>query len=143
MTHEIRVRHTFEAAHRLPHLPGKCVSLHGHSWSVEVTVAAPALDDAGMVVEFGAFKKALRSWLDHMLDHGSILGDADPLGPALAHFGNKVYAIVGGWPTVERVAEEISAVAEVLLDDVPHAEGARVIRVDLAETATNGASWAA
>ena len=27
---------TFEAAHWLPHHPGKCWKLHGHTWTVEV-----------------------------------------------------------------------------------------------------------
>ena len=81
--HRVSVAHTFEAAHRLPHLPGKCVSLHGHSWRVEVTVTAPRPDRNGIVVEFGAWKKALRSWIDQHLDHGTMLGADDPLIGAL------------------------------------------------------------
>jgi 6-pyruvoyltetrahydropterin/6-carboxytetrahydropterin synthase len=30
-THRVTVEHTFETAHRLPRLAGKCASLHGHS----------------------------------------------------------------------------------------------------------------
>jgi 6-pyruvoyltetrahydropterin/6-carboxytetrahydropterin synthase len=57
MTHLVTIRHNFETAHRLPHLPGKCQSLHGHSWWAEVTVAASELSRGGLVVEFGALKK--------------------------------------------------------------------------------------
>jgi hypothetical protein len=34
MPHKITVQHSFESGHRLPHLGGKYVSLHGRSWSV-------------------------------------------------------------------------------------------------------------
>ncbi|MDF5756637.1 6-carboxytetrahydropterin synthase [Spongiactinospora sp. TRM90649] len=140
--HEITVRHTFEAAHRLPHLPGKCTSLHGHSWRVAVTVAAPSLDAAGMVVEFGAFKALLRAWIDERLDHGVMLGGDDPLAAVLAEHG-KVFSSAGWWPTVESVARLIGEVAHELLGSVPHVADAQVIRVDVAETETNGASWVA
>jgi 6-pyruvoyltetrahydropterin/6-carboxytetrahydropterin synthase len=30
----VTIRHSFEAGHRLAHIPGKCQSLHGHSWNV-------------------------------------------------------------------------------------------------------------
>ncbi|WP_233508027.1 6-pyruvoyl trahydropterin synthase family protein [Spongiactinospora gelatinilytica] len=140
--HEITVRHTFEAAHRLPHLPGKCTSLHGHSWSVVVTVAAPALDERGMVVEFGAFKTLLRGWIDDRLDHGAMLGGDDPLAAMLGEHG-RVFSMPRWWPTVESVARLLGEVASELLATVPRAPQARVIRVDLTETAANGASWVA
>ncbi|NWF31172.1 6-carboxytetrahydropterin synthase [Streptomyces sp. PKU-EA00015] len=138
MSHAVTVRHNFETAHRLPHLPGKCESLHGHSWWAEVTVEAPELV-AGLVVEFGPFKKALRAWIDAHLDHGVMLGPNDPLVPVLRSHDCKVHE-VPGWPTVENVAALLADVADKALTDLVRAPGARVARVHLAETHVNAAT---
>lgn len=140
MTHSVTVRHNFETAHRLPHLQGKCQSLHGHSWWAEVTVEAPVLA-AGLVVEFGPFKAKLRAWIDDYLDHGVMLGTEDPLLPILKVHNTKVHEVVDGWPTVETVALMIANVAETCLLDLVRAPGAHVTRVDVHETHVNMASW--
>ncbi|MGW4694852.1 6-pyruvoyl trahydropterin synthase family protein [Kitasatospora cineracea] len=153
MTHTVTVRHNFETAHRLPHLSGKCENLHGHSWWAEITVAAPVLA-AGTVVEFGAFKRALREWIDTFLDHGAMLGANDPLAPVLAGQGSKLFRFGADdpteqeqhaagllWPSVEAVAELLSRVAAEALHTLPRAAGAYVSHVRVAETAVNAASW--
>jgi 6-pyruvoyltetrahydropterin/6-carboxytetrahydropterin synthase len=139
MMHAVTVRHTFEAAHRLPHIPGKCTSLHGHSWTAEVTVEAPDLA-GGLVVEFGPLKNRLREWIDTHLDHGTMLGPADPLLPALRGEQCKVHT-VQGWPTVENVAAMIAAQAQRILAELTRAPGARVGIVTVRETPVNEATW--
>ncbi|MFB8402189.1 6-pyruvoyl tetrahydropterin synthase family protein [Streptomyces sp. NPDC055912] len=141
MSHGVTVRHNFETGHRLPHLPGKCQSLHGHSWWAEVTAEAPALD-SGLVVEFGPFKKQLRRWIDEHLDHGLMLGPDDPLLAVLMPYGTKIHQ-VPGWPTVENVAALIARVAQDALRDLVHAPGARVTHVKISETHVNAATWSA
>lgn len=137
----VTVRHNFETAHRLPHLQGKCQSLHGHSWWANVTVSAPDVA-AGLVVEFGPFKTALRAWIDANLDHGSMLGPEDPLGPVLVAHGCKVRT-VPGWPTVENVAAMIAAQAATILEGLTRAPGAEVTCVRVTETHVNEAAWQA
>lgn len=139
--HSVSVRHNFETGHRLPHLPGKCQSLHGHSWWAEVAVEAPALAD-GLVVEFGPFKQLLRRWIDEHLDHGIMLGPDDPLVPVLLQHGTKVHQ-VPGWPTVENVAALLARVAADALSELVRAPDARVTRVHLRETHVNAAIWTA
>jgi 6-pyruvoyltetrahydropterin/6-carboxytetrahydropterin synthase len=138
----VSVRHNFETAHRLPHLgrDSKCFNLHGHSWNVEITVTADQLDERGMVVEFGAFKRGVRTWIDENLDHGVMLGRADSLFDVLLAEGCKVYGF-SEWPTVEAVAEEISVMAVWQLAGVDHAPTAKVSRVTVQETAVNSATW--
>jgi 6-pyruvoyltetrahydropterin/6-carboxytetrahydropterin synthase len=138
--HEVTVRHNFETAHRLPHLPGKCQSLHGHSWWAYVTVAAPTLA-SGMLVEFGPLKAALRTWIDDHLDHGSMLGPDDPLVPLLRAEGCKVHE-VPGWPTVENVAVMLAGVVAAELARLVRAPGCEVTRVVVTETHVNEAAWA-
>lgn len=150
-TYSVTVRHSFEAAHRLPHLGGKCTNLHGHSWQVEVTVTAPTMSRQQTVVEFGAFKRLVRTWIDDHLDHGAMLGIDDPIAEFLAEYG-KTYVFGhdwdgSGWPTVEAVAELIAHQAGAILGDLSTrpetAAGARVSRVRVAETAVNAAVWTA
>lgn len=145
MTTSITVRHNFETGHRLPHLPGKCQNLHGHSWWVEVTVATHVETD--LVVEYGTFKKALRGWIDSRLDHGLMLGADDPLATLLdPHgkvfvFGQHPAAHGLPWPTVENVAKMLGRVAALLLNDLPRAQDTVVARVRVHETHVNSATW--
>jgi 6-pyruvoyltetrahydropterin/6-carboxytetrahydropterin synthase len=150
----VRVRHNFETAHRLPHIGGKCASLHGHSWWVEVTVTANRLSADGMVVEFGAYKKSLREWIDHHLDHGMMIGAADPLRSVLVEHGTKLFVFgvaADGppfakdleWPTVEGVAVLLGRVAEHLLITAAAPAGTRVSHVAVRETHVNTAEWTA
>lgn len=140
MSHVVRVRHNFETAHRLMHLPGKCQNLHGHSWWADITVEAPALA-AGMVVEFGPYKQKLRAWIDENLDHGAMLGSDDPLVPILEGMKSKLYVFPQDWPTVENVAKLLSDVAEDILHELVRAPDAKVSQVFVQETHVNGAGW--
>jgi 6-pyruvoyltetrahydropterin/6-carboxytetrahydropterin synthase len=135
----VTVRHNFETGHRLLHLPGKCQSLHGHSWWAHVTVSAAEVA-AGTVVEFGPFKAGLRAWIDEHLDHGCMLGPDDPLVPVLRSQGCKVHE-VPGWPTVENVAQMIAAEAGRILASLTRAPGAEVTEVRVTETHVNEATW--
>lgn len=154
MSHSVTVKHNMETGHRLPHLTGKCSSLHGHSWNVEWTISSPKLAADGTVVEFGALKKLLREWVDVNLDHGLMLGLTDPLDEILGHHG-KVFTFGFSepsdgldWPTVENVAVLLGRVAEEALTELrrPHygwsiPSSVRCTRVVVSETAVNTATW--
>ncbi len=67
---EIWKEFTFEAAHRLPHVPAghKCARLHGHSFRVSVHVTGPVGKDTGWVIDFAevaAVMKPIINGLDH------------------------------------------------------------------------------
>lgn len=90
MTHntEIFCHFTFEAAHRLPHVPNghKCGRLHGHSYRVAVHVQGPVGDDTGWVQDFGDVKAAFKP-LDDQLDHyylNEVSGLENPTSEVLA-----------------------------------------------------------
>lgn len=141
----VSVRHNFETGHRLPHLEGKCQSLHGHSWWASVTVVSEWLDTSGVLVDFGALKGGLRQWIDLNLDHGLMLGADDPLVPLLTPHG-KVFVFgpeIGGWPTVENVAGLLGEVTRALLQELEVDPGVSVARVVVRETHVNEASWVA
>ena len=149
--HSVTVKTNFETGHRLPHLAAdKCHSLHGHSWWVEIEVSNPRLDGDGCVVEFGALKKQLRAWIDSRLDHGLMLGHADPLADVLPEYG-KCF-LFGSitpdvdiqdleWPTVENVAVLLARVTTHILDHIGVPDGTFCSRVTVHETAVNTATW--
>lgn len=59
----------YDSAHQLPHVPPghKCGRLHGHTYTLTVTVEGPVRDD-GFVIDFADIKTALKPILDR-LDH--------------------------------------------------------------------------
>ena len=67
---EIFREFTFEAAHRLPHVPEghKCARLHGHSYRVEIHVTGNVRPETGWVMDFAEIKAAFEPLLD-LLDH--------------------------------------------------------------------------
>lgn len=134
----VTVKHNFETAHRLPCLPGKCQSLHGHSWWVE-WLFDEEMDSNGITLEYGALKKKLRTWVDHNLDHGTMLGADDNLVEFKEMLGKTFIFGPGGeypwrpWPTVEAVAEML---ASEPLRGLP-----QPIEVRVQETHVNSAIW--
>jgi 6-pyruvoyltetrahydropterin/6-carboxytetrahydropterin synthase len=64
----LKVITDFAAAHTLRGYPGPCSRLHGHNWKLEVEVAANALDEQGMGLDFKVIKEAART-LAATLDH--------------------------------------------------------------------------
>jgi 6-pyruvoyltetrahydropterin/6-carboxytetrahydropterin synthase len=69
--YEVKVRDTFSAAHQLRVHRGKCERLHGHNWTVEITIVSSTLNAGGMVVDFTVVQKAL-SRVISSLDHSFI-----------------------------------------------------------------------
>lgn len=66
--YELTVRNRFSAAHSLCGYPGDCARLHGHTWTVQVTVTGKTLDQLGMLIDFKQIKKQLAEIIDQ-LDH--------------------------------------------------------------------------
>jgi 6-pyruvoyltetrahydropterin/6-carboxytetrahydropterin synthase len=144
--YQIEIRHNFETAHRLstPGSPLKCMSIHGHSWWVTVTLEGPRLDDADLLVEFGAFKLAWRKWLDERIDHHLVLRRGDPMAEAVRGvFSESRILELDHNPTTEYLAEFLFRQAESTLasmKDTVHVP-ARVTRVHVQETGVNAASY--
>jgi len=65
----LTVRGEFASAHALRHYQGKCESLHGHNYAVEMVVEGETLTpDTELVVDFSILKKELRAELG-LIDH--------------------------------------------------------------------------
>ena len=66
--YEITIENSFSAAHRLNEYHGKCESVHGHNWKVQIVIESAELNKAGMVLDFKIAKNYLRNILKK-LDH--------------------------------------------------------------------------
>jgi len=81
---------TFEAAHRLAHLPKghKCERLHGHSFRVRIHVRGQVDPQLGWVVDFGDIKKAFEPIYDQLDHHylNEIDGLENPTSEVLARW---------------------------------------------------------
>jgi 6-pyruvoyltetrahydropterin/6-carboxytetrahydropterin synthase len=65
----LTVRSDFSSAHALRHYQGKCESMHGHNFNVELVVEGSILtSDTELLVDFKILKNKLQTLLD-TLDH--------------------------------------------------------------------------
>ncbi|MFC4014686.1 6-pyruvoyl tetrahydropterin synthase family protein [Nonomuraea purpurea] len=155
------IDHAFHAAHSLPHLGGKCSSIHGHTWRVSVTIAGPHLGADGVLVDFTPFKRRMRGWINARLDHALMLGAGDNLLPLLepvpdgtssaltqAFNAREQRLFVFGrdfpdvlWPSVEGVAQLLAHHAHAWLEQSTTRRDVYVQQVTVRETDHNSATW--
>lgn len=62
---------TFDAAHQLPWHQGKCQRLHGHTYSLDVTVAG-VLNEDGIVVDFDDLARIVGRSVIEKYDHQNL-----------------------------------------------------------------------
>jgi 6-pyruvoyltetrahydropterin/6-carboxytetrahydropterin synthase len=121
--YELKVTTRFAAAHRLAMVGEKCENLHGHNWKIEVVVSGENLDDAGVLMDFGAVKARLRGIIAR-LDH---------------HFLNELEFFKGLQPTSERIAAYVATELRRSIEN----PAVRISRVSAWESEDACASWVA
>ena len=142
--YSVTITHNFETAHRLAHpeAPIKCQSIHGHSWWVTVTIEGPDLDERGMLVEFGAFKRAWRGFLDEHVDHHLALKDDDPLINAIRAVQPDARILALPFdPTTEHLSRWLHERAVEALEAAGGQQGSRISAIHLQETRVNAAEY--
>jgi 6-pyruvoyltetrahydropterin/6-carboxytetrahydropterin synthase len=119
--YEVKIVTQFAAAHRLENFNGKCESLHGHNWKVEVFLVGKALDSAGLLMDFGVVKARTKQVLEE-IDHKYL---------------NELAAFKDRNPSSENLAcylyERLGAIF--------NGDGVKVRRVDVWESDTSCASY--
>lgn len=72
----LKTNASFDSAHFLKGYEGKCSNIHGHRWTIEVTVYGEQLKEdqqmRGMLVDFSTLKEDVRA-LAQNLDHAFII----------------------------------------------------------------------
>ncbi|MCR5701858.1 MAG: 6-carboxytetrahydropterin synthase QueD [Lachnospiraceae bacterium] len=100
----------FDSAHFLKGYEGKCSNIHGHRWSVEITIAAEKLSEEGqtrgMVVDFRTLKDDLSNLCDE-LDHCLIIEEGSLKEKTIEAMQEEDFRIVefDFRPTAENMAE--------------------------------------
>ena len=119
--YEVKIVTQFAAAHRLENFKGKCESLHGHNWKVEVFLVGQALDNTGLLMDFGVVKARTKQVLEE-IDHKYL---------------NELAAFQDRNPSSENLAcylyERLGAIF--------NGDGVKVRRVDVWESDTSCASY--
>jgi len=71
---------------------GPCISLHGHTWKLEVAVGADELDETGFVIDFDRLQAQLLGPCHTLLDHALALGEEtwQQTAPQLVQLGTKL-----------------------------------------------------
>jgi 6-pyruvoyltetrahydropterin/6-carboxytetrahydropterin synthase len=62
--YDVTIKKVFSAAHKLAEIGGACEKLHGHNFTVEVTLTSEGLNREGLVIDF----RDLKGWLGEILD---------------------------------------------------------------------------
>lgn len=100
----------FDSAHFLHGYDGKCSNIHGHRWTLKVTIAKDSLQiggqQDGMVIDFGDLKAAVRSLADAW-DHALIWqeGTLKPVTVSALQEENFRMIAVPFRPTAEHMAK--------------------------------------
>ncbi|MCC7246191.1 MAG: 6-carboxytetrahydropterin synthase [Saprospiraceae bacterium] len=132
----------FEMAHALPGYDGACRHIHGHSFTLEVTVRGRPLNQPGhpkngMVVDFKDIKSIVNEAFVKKYDHALVLPDSvsqEVLASLESEFGHVIVLPVQ--PTCEHLIG-------ICVNSLRHAlpDGVELWRVKLSETATSYACW--
>ncbi len=135
--YKLKTTAAFDSAHFLAGYRGKCANIHGHRWTVEVTVQGELQETGekrGMIIDFGDLKKAVRALADSF-DH-TLIYEAGSLKPAtLAALSDEGFSLteVPFRPTAENLARHF---CEVLCKS-----GLPVVSVTVFETPDNCAVY--
>jgi 6-pyruvoyltetrahydropterin/6-carboxytetrahydropterin synthase len=137
---DVTVAYAFDAAHRIRGHPGKCAYLHGHTYRLEVTVRAAALDPLGMVMDFDDLSQVVRKAVLERWDHATILAEGDPLAEAVQgaqpEAPERVVRLPGPATAEVMTREAWAAIERALPPRV------RLERVAVHETPTSGSALA-
>ncbi len=108
----------FSAAHSLPDHQGKCRNIHGHTYTVEVTVEGPLQDEGparAMVLDFGDLGDVVARLVVDPLDHQYLndVLEVVPTAEALAGWMFRTLVDAGLPVTRVRLWETPTSYAEV------------------------------
>ncbi len=141
---EVRItkKFHFEMAHALLGYDGVCRNIHGHSYTLDITISGrplniPGHPKDGMIMDFHELKVLVKQHITDKLDHALMVNTATPADQtdALKKVTTRLYP-VNFQPTTENILIHI---AETLMPLLP--KGVKLFSLRLYETATSFAEW--
>ncbi len=100
----------FDAGHRIPDHKSQCRNLHGHRYTLEITLVGKVIEqegstDNGMIMDFSDVKALAKEHLVDVWDHAFLVYDKDgPVRDFLASLPNHKTVVIDCIPTVENLA---------------------------------------
>ncbi len=94
--YRITVENDFSSAHQLREYDGKCSSLHGHNWRIQLTVRTRELDSQGISIDFGPLKRVLAGLVERF-DHVDLnkTPPFDKLNPTAENIARTIFELAG------------------------------------------------
>jgi 6-pyruvoyltetrahydropterin/6-carboxytetrahydropterin synthase len=100
----------FDAGHRIPDHKSQCRNLHGHRYTIEITLVGAVIDeegssDNGMIMDFSDVKALAKQHLVDVWDHAFLVYEKDAAVRAFLDSlpGHKT-VVISRIPTVENLA---------------------------------------
>lgn len=102
----------FDAGHRIPDHKSQCRNLHGHRYTLEITLTGAVISeegssDNGMIMDFSDVKALAKQHLVDVWDHAFIVyREDDALREFLETIPGHKTVVIDSIPTVENLAQE-------------------------------------
>ncbi|MGB7479588.1 MAG: 6-carboxytetrahydropterin synthase QueD [Burkholderiaceae bacterium] len=129
----------FDAGHRIPDHKSQCRNLHGHRYTLEITLTGAVIDeegrsDNGMIMDFSDIKTLAKRHLVDVWDHAFLVYARDgAVRDFLATLPGHKTVVIDRIPTVENLAQTAFDILQPVFAD-HFGTGLRLQRLVLHET---------
>ena len=129
----------FDAGHRIPDHKSQCRNLHGHRYTLEITLVGNVIDeegssDNGMIMDFSDIKSLAKQHLVDVWDHSFIVYEKDEkVREFLESIPGHKTVIIDRIPTVENLAQTAFNILNAAYKD-HYGTGLRLHKLVLHET---------
>ena len=129
----------FDAGHRIPDHKSQCRNLHGHRYTLEITltseiITAEGNSDNGMIMDFSDVKTLAKQHLVDVWDHAFIVYEKDTaVREFLASLPDHKTVVIDRIPTVENLAHVAFGILKAAFTD-RFGTGLRLHKLVLHET---------
>jgi 6-pyruvoyltetrahydropterin/6-carboxytetrahydropterin synthase len=129
----------FDAGHRIPDHKSQCRNLHGHRYTLEITLVGEVIDqegnsDNGMIMDFSDVKALAKQHLVDVWDHAFLVYAKDvPVRDFLASLPDHKTVVIDCIPTVENLARTAFGILKAAYID-RYGTGLRLHKLVLHET---------
>ncbi len=129
----------FDAGHRIPDHKSQCRNLHGHRYTLELTLTGEVIDvegnsDNGMIMDFSDVKTLAKEHLIDVWDHAFLVYEKDDkVREFLASLPGHKTVVIDRIPTVENLARTAFDILNAVFRD-RYGTGLRLQKLVLHET---------
>jgi len=129
----------FDAGHRIPDHKSQCRNLHGHRYTLEITLTGAVISeegssDNGMIMDFSDIKALAKQHLVDVWDHAFLVYEKDEaLRAFLESIPGHKTVVIPSIPTVENLAQTAFSILKQVYRD-RYGTGLRLHKLVLHET---------